>query len=67
MALFTLFSGIFLTSKGVTASMLLHNNIINNLLKASVAEFYNVTLGSIIKNRLTNDIFQFGIMLFNYY
>ncbi|CAD8108442.1 unnamed protein product [Paramecium primaurelia] len=61
MALFTLFSGIFLTSKGVTASMLLHNNIINNLLKASVAEFYNVTLGSIIKNRLTNDIFQFDM------
>ncbi|CAD8206143.1 unnamed protein product [Paramecium octaurelia] len=61
MALFALFSGIFLTSKGVTASMLLHNNIINNLLKASVAEFYNVTLVSIIKNRMTNDIFQFDM------
>ncbi|CAD8119651.1 unnamed protein product [Paramecium sonneborni] len=61
MALFTLFSGIFLTQKGITASMILHNNIINNLLKASVTEFYNVTLGSIIKNRMTNDLFQFDM------
>lgn len=53
--------GLFLTNKGATASRCLHNKITENLLKASVQYFYNVVLGSRIKNRLTNDIYQFGI------
>lgn len=53
--------GLFLANKGARASKCLHNKITENLLKASVQYFYNVVLGSRIKNRLTNDIYQFGI------
>lgn len=47
--------------RGAVASKTLHNNITNNLLRASVQYFYNFVLGSRIKNRLTNDIYQFDM------
>lgn len=48
---------------GIKTSRIIHNQVFNNLMKASVTKFYNSILIGRLMNRLSKDIYNIGIHL----